>query len=246
MKTKIRNPKLEGSNVYDCKPQTGLCPLDCNQCFYNRPGAFYTDIDKPHMPNVKELEENDIVRVNSGHDSNIDKELVIEKTKKYNNKFFNTSIPKFDFPGPVVFTANREEEKPSYFFKNNNIPKNLMFVRLRVSNTNLKHIDEAVEYWVSKKIPVVLTFMAYYTYKPIDNGIELGLNNPECYSYKKRVVHSYYCATSEFIKYVLKREKKIGERLVTICGTIDDFKCKICRICESYYWQTVKNMKEEF
>jgi len=222
MKTKIRNPKFEGSNIYDCKPQVGLCPLDCYQCFYNRPGAFYTDIDKPQMPNVEELEENDIVRINSGHDSNLEKELVIKETEKYNNKFFNTSIPKFDFPGPVVFTANREEEKSSYVLKDKEIPKNLMFVRLRVSNTNLKHIDKAVEYWTNKKIPVVLTFMAYYTSEPISNGLELGLSSKECYSYRKRVVHSYYCSTDEFVKYVLKREKKIGERLVTICGTIDN------------------------
>ena len=52
-----RNPKQEGTNIFDCKPQTGKCPLNCNQCFYNREGAFYVDIHKPHMPSVEEVGE---------------------------------------------------------------------------------------------------------------------------------------------------------------------------------------------
>ena len=63
------NPKFEGSGIIDCKPQKGLCPLDCNQCFYNRPNAFYVDPEQPIMPTLEEVGEQ-IVRINSGHDSN--------------------------------------------------------------------------------------------------------------------------------------------------------------------------------
>ena len=191
-----RNPKQEGSNLYDCKPQKGLCPLNCNQCFYNRPGAFYVDPEEEHLPTLEEVGDG-IMRVNSGHDSNFCKKLVVEKTKIYPERFFNTSVPNFDFPGPVVYTANRKEEEEFHIFEE--IPDKLMFVRLRVSNTNLDLIDKAVKSWTNQGVQVVLTFMAYYTYEPIKNGKDYYLSCPECYVYKVRHINSYYCATDEFI-----------------------------------------------
>lgn len=236
-----RNPKQEGSNVYDCKPQKGLCPLNCNQCFYNRPGAFYVDPEEEHMPTVEEVGDG-IMRVNSGHDSNFQKKLVVEKTSIYPERFFNTSIPNFDFPGPVVFTANREEEESCNVQEE--IPDNLMFVRLRVSNTNLSLIDKAVKSWTNKGVQVVLTFMAYYTDEPIKNGVEFYLSHPECYVYKVRHINSYYCATDEFMEYVLKREKEIGGRLVSMCADIGSYYCRTCKNCETYYWQAKKRIRE--
>ena len=75
------NPKLKDSGVIDCKPQKGKCPLNCNQCFYNREGAFYTDINRSQLPSSFEVGRS-IVRVNSGHDSNIDKEEVLKKNRE--------------------------------------------------------------------------------------------------------------------------------------------------------------------
>ena len=48
-------PEAGGHNLFDCKPQTGPCPVGCNQCFYNRPGAFYADIQQPIMPTLGEV-----------------------------------------------------------------------------------------------------------------------------------------------------------------------------------------------
>ena len=231
----MRNPKHEGSNLYDCRVQTGPCPNNCNQCFYNRPNAYYEDIEQPHAP-LSEA-KNGIIRMNCGHDSNIERERVIEEAKKYPNVFFNTSIAKFDFPGPVVFTANPKEENPVTLVE----APNLMFVRMRVSSTNLYHIKQAVHWYTQGvggrgRTPIVLTFMAYYNCEP---------SNKINYVWKKRHINSYWCPTPAFMREVLARMKKVGGRLVTMCGTPTSSWCKDCRNCETYYHQTVRYMKEE-
>lgn len=223
----IRNPKQEGSCLFDCKPQSGICPLQCNQCFYNRPGAFYVDINQPHFPTLEEVGDG-IVRVNCGHDSNIERDKVIKETDIYKHRFFNTSIPRFDFPAPVVFTANPREEKQAWRIS---IPLNVMFIRLRVSSTNLDIIDEDISYYTAQHIPIVLTFMAYYENPP----------DEENYEWKVRHINSYWCAKREFIVKVVNMFK--GNRLVDMCGTLDSNYCRDCRNCETYYWQTLKRMK---
>jgi hypothetical protein len=292
-----RNPKQEGSNLWDCIPQKGPCPMNCSQCFYNRVSkcpdckgtgaemfnvkgscstckgkglipAFYAGLE-PLIPTLGEVRDG-IVRMNCGHDSNFERELVIETAKKYKHYFFNTSIPRFNFPGPVVFTANsKEEEYPfaperqSGWLDCKDYLDNLMFVRLRVSSTNLDKIEWAIQYWTEYKISIVLTFTAYYEKEKIPGAYidpnrdgmvvcksidsEKDLSNPQlirCYEWKVRHINSYWCPTKEFMKYVLERMKKIGGRLVTICGTPDSNYCRDCRNCETHFWQTIKHMKE--
>lgn len=226
----VRNPKQVGSNLFDCRPQTGKCPMDCNQCFYNRPNAFYVDINEPNIPTPAEVGDG-IVRMNCGHDSNIQRDLVIETAKQYEKVFFNTSISQLDvFPAPVVYTANQEEEKPALLLFNP--PANLMFVRLRVSTTNLLHIHTACHWYTGKKIPVVLTFMAYYE----DDAVP----NKKDYEWKKRHINSYWCPTTEFKMKVMRT---FANPLVTMCGTLDSNWCRDCLNCETYYYQTMKRMK---
>ena len=86
-----RNPKQIGSPLYDCIPQAGKCPIGCNQCFFNRPGAFYTET--PSIPEPDEIEPGGVVRMNCGHDSNLHRDLVISTAFQYEDAFFNTSIP---------------------------------------------------------------------------------------------------------------------------------------------------------
>ena len=134
-----RNPKQADSNLFDCIPQVGPCPIGCNQCFYNRPGAFYVPSTSRTFPRLEEVGDG-IVRVNCGNDSNNQREHVIASTAQYPRRFFNTSIPRFDFPGPVVLTANPKEEdeaKYAYPLRDGDGWKapadNIMFVRLRTS-----------------------------------------------------------------------------------------------------------------
>ena len=269
-----RNPKQEGSQLHDCRPQVGECPNQCNQCFYNRKDAFYNDIDQPSVPCPEDIGDG-IVRLNCGHDSNIERELVIETAKMYKNFFFNTSIPNLDFPGPVVLTANpKEEEKVFVPIDRDNDKKytkylpsscydglglgTLMFARLRVSPTNLDYIGEAVRAWSYRQhVVVVLTFMAYYDqdppgcekFDPFDEITRLRLVDRSefqdtAYDWNVRHINSYYCATEGFMQYVTKKMKKIGGRLVTRCGTTGSRYCKDCMNCANYYWLTKKHMKE--
>lgn len=224
-----RNPKQEGSNLFDCIPQIGPCPIKCNQCFYNRPDAFYVSINKPHIPSAQEV-GNGIVRMNCGHDSNINRDLVIAVASKYEKVFFNTSLPLFDFPAPVVFTANRKEEEMAYITSD---IKNLMFVRLRTSSTNLGLIEKAIKGYTQMLVPIVLTFMAYYD----DNAVP-DKNN---YEWKIRHINSYWCPTYNFKEKVMK---KFGGELVTMCGTLDSNYCKDCGNCERFYYMYMRKHKK--
>jgi hypothetical protein len=239
-----RNPKQDGSNLFDCIPQIGPCPIGCNACFYNRPGAFYLPIDQPSIPTSEEVGDG-IVRMNCGNDSNNQRDLVIETAKQYKHAFFNTSIPRFDFPGPVVWTANPCEEQyvripPALQCE---IPSNLMFIRLRVSSTNLFRIKLAAEWFNAKQVPVVLTFMAYYETEPmVPTDVLTAVGGP-CYEWKVRHINSYFCPTPAFIRYVMSLFK--GNRLVSYCGSLEGSYCRLCLNCETYYHQAVKRMKGE-
>ncbi len=243
---KYLNPKQRGSNLVDCKPQLGLCSVGCNQCFYNRPGASFVPIKEQLIPPVERTKRGVIVRMNSVHDSNIAKELVLTVAKKYDRVFFNTAIADFDFPGPVVYTANREEEQmPDMRFLKNLYIDNLMFIRLRVSSSNLNLISSTVKI-ISEytNIPIVLTFMYYYTEKPPEYCTETPSPVPCCYIWKKSHTNENWCATKMLKRYVLKRMKKIAGDQVTICGTLDSNYCKDCRVCEGYFWIKSKQLKE--
>jgi len=268
--TVLRNPKQEGTNFWDCVPQRGPCPMGCNQCYYNRVSecvychgagvfgsaealskcqhcngtgritAYYIGWE-PVVPSPEEVGEG-IVRVNCGHDSNLQRDLVLKTAQQYKHVFFNTSILRFDFPGPVVYTANPVEEEPAMSpFKLANMDlKRLMFVRLRVSASNLDFIEQAIEEWTGGgvRVSVVLTFMAYY-----DGAVPQCPNGDRPYIWKTRHINSYWCATPKFMRKVLQQMKRINERLVTMCGTPESNYCRDCRNCESYYWQTIKRLK---
>ncbi len=235
-----QNPKLEGTPLYDCIPQTGTCPVGCNQCYFNRPNAYYYPIDQlPLIPHPLVVSKNGgIVKMNCGHDSNIYQHKVIAAAEQYKHVFFNTSIPKLDFPGPVVFTANPKEERAAYYL--DVIPDNLMFVRLRTSGTNLHWIDDAVCYYTAFDIPVVITMMAYYTESPPVVG-DIGLHTEDCYVWQKRFINSYWCPTEAFKRVVMRRYQ--NNRSVSLCGTLTSNWCRDCRNCESYYWQTRKRLE---
>jgi len=188
------------------------------------------------------------VWMNCGHDSNISFEAVVAAASKYRRVFFNTAIPKLGhFPGPVVFTANPEErERPTLLTPP---PKNLMFVRLRTSGTNLELIDLAVEHYTAWKVPVVITMMAYYDRLPAVNVKEVnkdragGLTADDCYVWKVRHINSYWCPTPVFMAEVMARYA--NNRLVTLCGSLKSYFCRDCRNCETFFIQTMKRLRGE-
>ncbi|GAG07979.1 unnamed protein product, partial [marine sediment metagenome] len=215
----------------------------CNQCFYNRPKAFYLPIGQRHFPTLEEVGDG-IVRVNSGHDSNIDRHYVIRTTEQYPKRFFNTSIPRFNFPAPVVFTANpNEEEKPIlphdfvYHETSEYEFDDVMFVRLRVSSTNLHYIIMAAEQWGIEHVPVVLTFMRYYV-KDV-----FAKQNDNFYNYRKYIINPSWCPTEEFMRLTLQIVSQFNPR-IEMCGTPTSSFCKDCLNCEKYYRITKRRMNE--
>ena len=215
----MQNPELQGTNIIDCIPQTGLCPNKCLECFYNDEG-FYRTKDQPLIPSISES-ENKIVRFNSGHDSNIEKEKVIEISRNYKHFFFNTAIQSFDFPGPVVFTCDPHEK----FQLVSNV-ENLMFVRIRLTTWNVKEAKEVVDYYNILKVPVVLTFMRFKEFA--------NVQEPEKYTRKTHILNSYYCITPENYYDTMLEFVGTGARS---CGTIASSLCKDCGNCENLYWK---------
>lgn len=218
----MSNPKLVGSNIVDCIPQTGECPQKCSECFFNG-GRFYRTLDEPLLPTLEEVGDK-IVRVNSGNDSNNKKQLVIDSTKQYKHKFYNTSYPHFDFPSPVVFTCNPKEK----VFLVNKVD-NLMFVRVRTTPWNLEDVDKVVEHYLKKhNVPVLLTFMRFY------NGDLIPVEYKSDFEWVKHISNDYYCLKTETVFEILARYKKTG---VLTCGNNVSSSCVDCRNCEFLYWE---------
>lgn len=209
--------------MVDCIPQTNECPLRCPECFYNGV-RFYRTLDKPLMPLLEDVKDK-IVRINSGHDSNINRKQVIEATKQFPFKFYNTSLPNFNFPAPVVFTCNGRKlllvEKGL---------ENVMFVRVRTSIFDMENVEKAVNFYLKRGVPVVLTFMRYYHVKSIPEEYR------KFFTFKKHVLNSYYCHTLEAHLQVLERFKGTGVRM---CGTLTSSLCVDCCNCEFLYWKSI-------
>ena len=228
-----QNPKLADSNIIDCIPQRGPCSLNCSQCYYNS-GRFYRPLE-PLIPSLEEA-KGKIIRVNSGHDSNLQFELVMETTRGYLDRFYNTALPLLRFNAPTVLTINGRDTDVTFYHPNHvkgNL-KELMFVRFRVNTWNLKLCDEAVRSWCGLGIPLVLTDMRYYN--------EEAVESPEDYQWKKHILNSYYCLKPEALDCILKRYADNG--LVFWCGNpfSKSTYCSECRICEILYWRTKQRL----
>ncbi len=113
-----------------------------------------------------------------------------------------------------------------------------MFVRFRTDMWNLKMLDEAIEFYTKSdmehpRVPVVLTFMAYYN-ESLSHGFE------EYYEWKKRTLNSYWCLKQEEInKLVIKY---LDNPLVAFCGRVHD--CKTCGNCLKYYYAAKERMRQ--
>jgi hypothetical protein len=216
-----QNPKMVGTKLIDCVPQKGPCPNNCNQCYYNK--SFYAG----HEPFIPTLEEaaGKIVRVNSGHDSNIQKELVLEKTRHFPNRFYNTSIPNLDFENaPVVLTVNPEEDTSWVAME---WPDNLMYVRFRLNMWNVDIAKKVIRHYTELNIPVVLTFMRYYHRKFV---VE-----PDYYERRMHISHEYWSIKESTWFWIMSDIGRHG--LVYPCGTPQSPYCRDCSVCETLYWR---------
>lgn len=252
----MNNPKLEGSNLIDCIPQKGQCPNDCLECYYNADGFFRTK-DEPLIPTAEEV-EGKIVRVNSGHDSNLQKDLVLETTEKYKRKFFNISMPDFNFPAPVVFTANGRDTDRSAMMVVDYLD-NLMAVRFRTNPWNLPLLDVVMNYYtVQRMIPLTITFMRY---SKIDSIPEV---HREQYEFKESILNTYYILKKERRGQIVAwqqaqlgdawssdtglgfwRDREEINKMIGMCGTPESSYCRDCGRCEMLYNRILNKQSKE-
>lgn len=232
------NPKTKGSGIITCIPQRGICPNQCEDCFFQS-GRSYLEPLKDNLPHIpsKELADGRIVRMNDGNDSNIQRELVEKTARLYKDYFYNTAIPdeleKFD--APVVLTINPGKMTNEEFYCIKNIPNNLMFVRFRTNAWNIPLCNLAVKHYTSVKVPVVLTFMAYYT-----QSIPLEF---QCYyEWKQRTLNSYWVLKDEKRKNIIDTWY-VENELVYSCGYKNTHSCQRCGNCIREYYNTKERMR---
>jgi hypothetical protein len=215
------NPKQAGTPLIDCIPQTGECPVGCAECFYNG-GRFYRTLDEPLLPTAAEA-AGKIVRVNSGHDSNIDRDLVINLTKSFPDKFYNTAIPKFGFPGPTIFTANG---KGLFFLEQCKI-SDVMAVRVRFNSWDLDEQDKLICHYHSESTPIIITWLRYYSAEVIPD------NHHKNYSWRQSVINEYWTLFPDIKNDLLKPYRSLSN--VYSCSPLWSSYCTNCGVCELLY-----------
>jgi hypothetical protein len=234
------NPKTKGSGIITCIPQKGTCPNKCEDCFFQSGRSYLEPLDEnlPNMPTA-EMAKGRIVRVNDGNDSNVQRKKVIEAVKDFPMKFYNTAIPwnLGEFGAPVVLTVNPgiRTDKSAYLIEF--IPKNLMFVRVRVNAWNLELVDRVAEHYSRCEVPVILTFMRYYTeVLPKEHEIY--------YTFRKNIINSYWKITKDGWNMIMARYQY--NHLVHSCG-IEGEKgtsaCRHCGNCIREYFATMERLR---
>jgi len=234
----IWNPKVKGSGIITCIPQRGLCPNNCSDCFFQS-GRSYLEPLKDNLPQIPSLElaKGRVVRINDGNDSNNQRLLVMKTADQFNDYFFNTAIPENleDFIAPIVLTLNPGDMTDKSFHKLNLIPKNLMFVRFRANMWNIGLLYEAVAYYSSQKVPIVITFMAYYTET-------MPEEDKQYYEWKKRTLNSYWVLKKEAVNSIIDTYKE--NPYVYSCGVKGQHACNFCGNCIREYYNTKERLKE--
>jgi hypothetical protein len=240
----IANPKLADSNLVACFPQGKPCPVGCNQCFAHHPGC-YAPMDRPNVPDPAWVGSR-IVRMNDIGDSNVDRPLVIRTAARYPNVYFNTSIPRLEFPDPVVLTVNPKEEQPNTWTWPEHCINNmsdLMAVRVRLTPANVKAAADLVMDWADTCVAVLVSHMRYYDLVSLADMLGLPANKTAKaadYEHRTHVLNTCW-QPSAGLQARLGSMIGLGRRHgAYLCG---DMPCKDCRQCESLYWLARRRME---
>lgn len=212
------NPKMAKSGMLGCIPQTGRCPNECEDCFFQGGRSFLEPLDEnlPNMPTAEQAEGR-VVRINDGNDSNVQRGVVINAASRYAMKFFNTAIPKDlgAFPAPVVLTVNPGGMTDETAHLVDECPPNLMFVRFRTNTWNLDLCDEVVEHYASREVPIILTFMAYFAVNADDR---IPKHHQANYIWRKRTMNAYWAITTDAWRQVKGKLFPEFEIVCDYCG----------------------------
>lgn len=237
------NPKTKGSGIKCCIPQTDpQCPFKCADCFYQSGRSYLEPLEDtiPNMPSPEEA-EGCVIRVNDGNDSSVMHAACMRACARFPDKFYNTSWPRYleDFDAPVVLTLNPGKMTDTEFHKVDPIPTNLMMVRFRTNVWNLHILQDAVEYYTARGIPVILTWMAYHDVDSIPD------EHRDCYDERKRTMNTYFAIKTEVWREICSRF--MGYLLVHTCGQVEGVSegtaCRYCGNCLREYYATKERMK---
>jgi len=241
------NPKTEGSGIVCAIPHKEKCPIECPDCFFQS-GRSYLEPLEDNLPNMPEPDDyhQRIVRVNDGHDSNIDRELVMKAVSHIPDVFYNTSIPTDleSFDDPVVLTLNPGRMTDRDFHRLEDIPENLMFVRFRVNTWNNFLFREAVQFYGDHKVPVVATFIAYYQET-------IPEEHKQFYVFKKRTLNSYWVIKTDKWREIMDHWRDTSyEKWVSTCSRIEGERgergCRFCGVCLREYYATWERINRGF
>jgi hypothetical protein len=181
-----------------------------------------------------------IVRVNDGNDSNVERDLVerVATGSLYRDFFFNTSMPirLAEFPGPFVLTVNPGKMTDTNFHRLDTAPPNMMFARVRVNMWNLESVVKPAvwDYAGRLHVPVVLTFMAYYS-TPVKAGFE------NAYHWDRRTINPYWILKRERIDEI---EKIFWDMdTVHLCGRHGHSLCRECGNCLREYYAAKERLR---
>jgi len=238
------NPKLEGSGMLACIPQSDRCPINCPDCFFQSGRSYLEPLEDnlPNMPPLAQvLRRPTVIRVNDGNDSGLQRNLVQSTVYSFPMKFYNTSIPqgleKFD--APVVLTVNPgpiTDKEPHLL---DEIPPNLMFVRVRTNTWNMGEVvGPAVIYYTKREVPVVLTFMAYYRTDVVQKAVG-------DYDYRLRTLNSYWAIETVAWRRIMALF--MDNPWVHSCGTEgvpSGTLCRHCGNCLREYFATLERMEK--
>jgi hypothetical protein len=231
----MENAKLKGSNLVDYVPQNDVmgvtaCPLGCPECYYNfavrNKTSWAQAVGAP--PLIQDIDK--IIRVNSGLDSNLWREMVIERTAGFPHKFYNTSLPLFDLPGPIVLTANPGYRKYQYWTPNSFWDwGKLMFVRFLVPDLSAETrimIRREVELYWEHGVFVTLTFMRYREKPERSWG----------FAEEKHFDHTWWAISLNEQRRLYEGVKEENGLMGVCGGLVESQKCVDCGICEYQYW----------
>jgi len=257
------NPKLSLSGIVDALPQTGDCPMGCRDgpCFYNDDNAWYRTKAYSLFPHPDWVGDR-IVRVNSGHDSGLGgvvrlpaghwllpdlgvaadegvwlkRDTLVAMCRYYYPKcFWNTSIPDFRFPGPVVFTCNGRIPLVQ------RCPPNVAAVRIRYNSWGWTDLAALARWYDAENVPILLTSMRYSEESSIPPGHRAD------YVFKTHVANPYWTLRPVLQFQLLRAVQGVCDHvgIVHHCGTEKSSLCRDCGNCAKLYAQCVERMKED-
>jgi len=242
------NPKTKGSGIICAIPQTGTCPNGCEDCYFQS-GRSHLEPLAAHLPNMPPSEKARIrvLRVNDGHDSNVDRSSVMAAVKAFDMKFYNTAIPKnlSGFDAPVVLTVNPGQMTDIRFYRLDPIPLNLMFVRIRTNTWNLEQVvHPAAQYYAEREVPVVLTFLAYFN--TVD---KIPATQRDNYVFRKRTLNAYRAITTAAWRRIMHHwEGSAYEKWVYSCGKVEgedgSSACRHCGNCLREYFAAMERIRK--